>query len=215
MPPSLAARFGSVFQAPNPDIRPERSTGWDVGADVRFADGRGTLGATVFGNKLRDLIGFEPGNFPDPGRSINVARARTYGVELESRYVGRRVDVRAAYGYLKAEALDEPDPAARRLIRRPGHALSLDAIWEAGPRVRLGAGLVAQLDREDSDFNAFPSPRVDPGDFADARVHASLRLRPGLGLRAAVDNLFGHRYEEVYGFPALGRRASVGLELGR
>jgi vitamin B12 transporter len=215
MPPSLAARFGSIFQAPNPDIRPERSTGWDAGADVGFADGRGTLGATVFGNRLRDLIGFEPGNFPEPGRSINVARARTYGVELESRYAGGRVDVRAAYGYVKAEALDEPDPAARRLIRRPGHVLSLDAIWSAAPRVRLGVGLVAQLDREDSDFNAFPSPRVDPGDFADARAHASVRLLQGLGLRAAIDNVFGHRYEEVYGFPALGRRASVGLELGR
>lgn len=212
LPPSLAARFGGTFQRPNPDIRPERATGWDAGADLQIARDRGLLSVTAFGNTIRDLIGFESAPFPQLGRSVNVARARTRGVEVSGRVATGPFDVRAAYTYLRAEAPDEPDPVARRLIRRPAHSLSGDVSWVAGSRVDLGAGLVAALDREDTDFNQFPFVRVNPGNYVDAGVRGALRLSRSWRARAALENLFDERYEEAYGFPALGRRVSVGLE---
>jgi vitamin B12 transporter len=213
LPPSLTARYGSAFQRANPGIRPERSTGWDLGADVFVAGGRGMLAVTVFGNQLRDLIGFEPAAFPALGRSVNVARARTRGVEVSGRLVAGAVDLRTSYTFLDADALDQPDPALRRLIRRPAHALSADAVWAAAPGVRLGAGLTGALGREDTDFNVFPFARVNPGDYVDARLHGSVAVTRGLAVRGALENLFDERYEEVYGFPALGRRVTAGLEV--
>lgn len=212
LPPSLAARFGGAFQRPNPDIAPERSAGWDAGADLFLAGGRGMVGLTIFGNALRDLIGFETAPFPELGRAVNIARARTRGAEVSGRLASGPMDLRVAYTYLEAEARGEPDPSLRRLIRRPAHALSADLAWSAGARLELGAGFVAALDREDTDFNVFPSVRVDPGDYVDAGLRAAVRVRGGLDLRAAIDNLFDRRYEEAYGFPALGRRFTVGVE---
>lgn len=215
LPPSLAARYGSAFQRGNPDIRPERSTGWDVGADLFLSGGRGVIGATFFENRLRDLIGFEDAPFPELGRSVNVARARTRGVELTTRLATGPIDLRASYTYLEAKDLSATDPAQERLIRRPRHALGTDLVWSALAGLDLGAGLTAALDRQDTDFNVFPAVRVDPGDYADVRAQAAYRLRREMTIRLVAANLFDTRYEEVYGFPTLGRRVSLSLELGR
>jgi vitamin B12 transporter len=215
LPPSLSARYGGPFQRPNPDLRPERSVGWDLGADLFIARARGTIAITLFGNSLRDLIGFEGATFPALGRSVNVDRARTRGLELGARVELDRLDLRGSYTYTDAEDRSEPEPSLRRLIRRPRHSVSADAVWSPSARLELGAGLLGSLDREDSDFNAFPFARVNPGDFVDARASLRLRVRPGLAARVAIENLLNHRYEEVYGFPALGRRIRFGLDYQR
>jgi vitamin B12 transporter len=212
LPPSLAARFGGPFQRPNPAIRPETSTGWDVGIDHFFARDRAVVSATVFGNELRDLIGFESAPFPELGSAINVDRARTRGLELSGRVVIDRVDFRTGYTYLEANDLGATDPAERRLIRRPRHALTADLAWQ-GNRLDLALGARAALDREDTDFNAFPFRRVDPGNVVDTRVMVSWRANGRMVIRGRIENLFDARYEEVWGFPALGRRASIGLTL--
>jgi len=210
MPPSLTARFGSAFQNPNPDIRPERSRGWDAGIDQSLLGGRGNLSATWFHNSLRDLIGFEGADYPALGRSINIDRARTQGLELSGRYATGPVDARVAYTLLSAKSISETDSSRARLIRRPRHTVSADVMFSVTPRGTLGGGFVALADRQDEDFNSFPSKRVDPGDYLVARLYGSWSLR-ALSLQARIENLFNTRYEPVYGFPALGRSFTAAL----
>jgi vitamin B12 transporter len=205
MPPSLAARFGSVFQEPNPDIRPERSRGWDAGVDQDVAGGKATLGLTWFHNSLTDLIGFEGATFPALGRSVNIDRARTRGIEANARVRAGVLDARLAWTRLSAVSLSAPDPGQERLIRRPRHTLSGDAGVTLGAGASLGAGVLVVAGRVDEDFNSFPSLRIDPGDYAVARVYGAAGLGRGLTLRARIENLFDQRYEPVYGFPGLGR----------
>jgi vitamin B12 transporter len=207
MPPSLAARFGSAFQNPNPAIKPERSRGWDAGVEQSFLAGRGNLSVAWFQNTLRDLLGFESAPFPEKGRSINTDRARTHGLEVSGRITAGAVDARAAYTLLTARSESESDPALARLIRRPRHTASGDVLISLGARGTLGAGVVAAADREDSDFNNFPARRVDPGDYLVARLYGSREIG-ALTLQARIENLFDARYEAVYGFPALGRSLS-------
>jgi vitamin B12 transporter len=213
LPPSLAARYGGPFQNPNPEIRPERSRGWDAGVDQYFAGDRAVVSVTVFGNELRDLIGFAAMEYPALGQAINIDRARTRGLELSGRAVTGAIDLRAGYTYLRAEDRGTTDPTARRLIRRPRHAGTFDLVW-SGRRLELGAGATAAADREDSDFNVFPFRRVDPGSYLDAHLAAGWRLGRGVTVRSRLDNLFDRRYEEVYGFPSLGRRLTVTLGFG-
>lgn len=213
MPPSLSARFGSAFQGPNPDIRPERSRGWDAGVDREWAGGRGTVSLTYFHNSLRDLIGFENAPFPALGRNINIERARTSGLEASGRVHAGMVDARFAYTLLSARSLSASDPNEDRLIRRPRHALSADLGVAPTRRSEAGVGLIVVADRQDTDFNSFPSARVDPGDYAVARVYGSYDLTTRLTLRARVENLFDARYEPVYGFPALGRALRASVEM--
>ncbi len=51
----------------NPNLKPEKSDGWEVGVDQSFADGRALVGATWFDSKLTDEIytDFLPPNFDD------------------------------------------------------------------------------------------------------------------------------------------------------
>jgi vitamin B12 transporter len=143
--------------------------------------------------------------------SINVDRARTTGIEASGRIAVNRVDARAAYTLLSARSESDPDLA--RLIRRPKHTLSIDVAVAASSRATVGAGLLAARNRLDSDFNQFPSVRVDPGNYEVARVYGSVLLTSRLTLRARVENLFDERYEEVYGFPALGRSLHGGVSV--
>ena len=207
MPPSLTARFGSVFQNPNPEIRPEHSRGWDIGAEQELPGGRGRIAVSWFHNHLKDLIGFESAPFPALGRSVNIDRARTEGLEVSSRLRVGILDARTAYTLLSATSPSEPDPALRRLIRRPRHTVSADAVFALPKRASVGGGFVALLDREDTDFNTFPSQRVDPGNYLVARLYGSWELGR-LTFQARVENLFDEQYEPVYGFPALGRSLS-------
>jgi len=214
MPPSLAARFGSVFQEPNPGIRPERSRGWDAGIDQELGGGRGALGVTWFHNSLRDLIGFEGADFPAKGRNINIDRARTRGVEASGRLTAGPVDARLAWTILSAVSLSETDPALERLIRRPRHTLSADAALDLGRRAAAGFGVLVVAGRQDTDFNSFPSLRVDPGDYALARLYGTYEAGRGVSLKARVENLFDSSYEPVYGFPGLGRSILASVSLG-
>lgn len=210
MPPSLAARFGSVFQNPNPDIRPERARGWDAGVEQSLLAGRGSLGVTWFHNTLRDLLGFESAPYPDKGRSLNIDRARTSGIEVSGWVAAGPVEARAVYTLLSARSLSEPDPSLARLIRRPRHTASADLLLAIAARGTLGAGAVAIADREDSDFNSFPASRVDPGDYLVARLYGSWDVGL-LTVRIRVENLFNSSYEPVFGFPALGRSLTGSL----
>jgi vitamin B12 transporter len=216
LPPGLPDRYGGAFQAPNPSLRPERSRGLDAGVDQFIAGGRGVLSATAFANWITDLIQFE--SSPDPaglGMSVNIGRARTAGVELSGRITAGAVDLRAAYTFLSATNESEPVDSLRRLIRRPRHSGSADLVWSPVGRLAVGAGFAAALDRQDTDFNNFPFVRVDPGNYLDARLHAAWRTPGGIVLKLRLENLFDHRYEEAWGFPALGRRITFGLGIDR
>lgn len=213
LPPSLAARYGGPFQNPNPEILPERSRGWDLGADRFFARDRGVVSVTAFGNVLEDLIGFEAAPFPQLGMSVNIARAKTSGLELSTRVAVGSVDVRAGYTYLRAVDAGATESTERRLIRRPRHTIAADVAWTTD-RLMVGLGAQAAIDREDSDFSSFPFRRIDPGNVFDARVTAEWRASGLLAIRGRIENLLNDRYEEVYGYPALGRRVTVGLSFG-
>lgn len=213
MPPSLAARFGSAFQNPNPDIRPERARGWDAGVDQGILQGRGSLSITWFHNALRDLIAFEGAEFPELGRNVNVDRARTQGLEVSGRLAEGPVDARLTWTILSARSLSESDPSLSRLIRRPKYSLGADVALSLSSRAIVGGGVVVAADREDTDFNQFPSARVNPGDYAVARLYGSWDLTARVSLRARAENLFDARYEPVYGFPGLGRSVTAGVAL--
>jgi len=216
LPPQLVARFGGAFYRANPDLRPEKSKGFDVGVDQFLAAGRAMVSLTYFSNELTDLLAYESGGPPDwVGRLINLNQAETSGLEFGGRATVGPIDVRASYTMLTAENMSEGvAEAEKRLIRRPKHAIGFDLAWSPGA-LTVGAGASGALDREDTDFSTFPSVRVDPGNYLNGRVYAEWRATSGIAVRGRVENLFDKRYEEAFGYPTLGRRATIGISLDR
>ena len=69
----------------NPNLKPERSTGWEAGLTVDVpALGRpdfATIGVTYFDNRIRDLITTVYNSTYTAATSANVSHARSTGVE--------------------------------------------------------------------------------------------------------------------------------------
>ncbi len=183
--------------AGNLDLKPETSTGYELGIDHTFGGGVLIAGVTWFSSRFRDLIDFNL----DTGTFGNVRRATSSGVEatLEA-HPRQNLELRAAYTYNDTEDRS----TGLQLARRPRHRWSLLTAFEPTGRLRGTATLTGETGRIDSDGKPMDSY---------TRVDLSLEYRSASWLSPylVVQNLFDRRYEEVSGFTTPGLTAVAGL----
>lgn len=213
----------SPFARGNPDLVPERSTTWELGAEQTFAAGRARLGATFFSQQFRDLIQFTFAP-PSPGdpNFFNVAAADARGVELEAQAVAAPgLTLSASYTYLDTEVQDagfDAGPAGEfvqgeRLLRRPTHTLAAGVAYRVAGRARLAANLRYVGTRDDVDFAVFERAALPAYATLDVAAETDV-VRAGarrLAVTLRIANLLDETYEEVFNFPAPGRAVSVGV----
>lgn len=211
----LRAAVGSAFRSPtngelffpysgNPNLSPERSVSYEVGAEWDAAP-RLVLETSVFRNDIKDLIQYD---FTTQANR-NVGRARTQGVELVVRgALGPRLFTRASYTYLDATDRDRD----RALLRRPHQraSMTVGGSLASGASAELTALFVGR--RADVDAQTFARV-TDPSYVRLDLAATSPRFLLGLSAFARVTNLLGRDIVEVAGFPSPGRRFLVGLGL--
>ena len=217
--PSFLESYGeSFFAKGNPDLDPERSTTFDVGVEQRLFGSRLRASVTAFHNEYRDQIAYTVVDFDTfEGSYVNLAQTRAQGVEvaLEARPI-TSLQLFGQYTFLDSEILESPsdfDPVyavGEPLLRRPRHQGSLSAQLSFA-RWSAGATLVRVGERADSDFVGLGLARSE----AYTRLDARLRVRVAGPVEAFVtgENLTGAEYQEVLGYPALGRCVRGGLRL--
>ena len=215
--PSFFHSFGvSFFALGNPDLKPERSRTFDAGIEQRLFADRVRAEATAFHHEYRDQIAYHVVDFTTfQGTFVNLGRTRARGVELSLEAApSSSLRLSAAYTFLDGEILvstDEFDPVVavgRPLLRRPKHHAAFGARFTRG-RVGLGANLVAVGRRADSDFAGLGLMMNDGYTRLDAR--ARVRIAHGLEAFVVGENLLDRRYQEILGYPALGRALRGGL----
>jgi vitamin B12 transporter len=121
--PALFDRFGvdSFGYVGNPDLRPERSQGWEAGfaTDLKLPAAWGTaaLAVTYFDNRIHDLIELV---YAYPlYTSENVQQARAKGIEATLAFnTGTWLNADLGYTYTDARNL----ATGARLLRRPENA---------------------------------------------------------------------------------------------
>ena len=213
----------------NPSLKPERSRSAEAGVEQSFAGGLAAAEAVAFFNEYDDLI-VAVGSFAESSRYItdNISNARSRGVELglsASRRFTARAPVhllgRIGYTFLDTEILavdhdrEAPPPFAvgDPLLRRPRHQISIDVSATVG---RLSAfvtgGARSRVFDVEPSNGTFGGLFYAPG-FNVWNTGAAWRLRNVGEIYARVENLFDESYEEAFGFPALGRRATIGLRV--
>jgi vitamin B12 transporter len=215
----LKATFGTGFKAPtlfqlfdpdfgNPDLEPETSRGWDAGVEQDLAGGRVRLGATAFGTRFEDLVGFE---FPDGYRNVSAARA--HGLEtFVSLLAGSAARVRASHTWTdtKDASAGSPDEGLA-LLRRPRHQAAVAVELALTPRADLAVDVRFVGERDDKDFAAFPAARVTLDGYATVRVAGSWALSDGVRLHARIENALDAEYREVFGYGTQGRAFYAGV----
>jgi vitamin B12 transporter len=187
----------------NPDLRPESSTGYDLGLEQSLMARQLRFGATYFHNDLHDLID-DNSTFTS---YANVDRATTYGFENFIAYTPTaRLAMRADYTY----TLAEDDITHEELLRRPKVKASYATTWQASDALALSATLLYVGPWIDIN-RAGTLSGLTAGGYATTNVAANYVLTRNVTLFARIDNLFDRRYEDPLGFdrPGFGVFAGV------
>lgn len=205
--PTLSQRFADSRPAfnfyGNPDLKPEKSTGFDLGFEQPLADEKVLIGATYFHNDISDLINTNA-TFTS---YTNVGEATTRGVEAFAAFkLTDDVDLRADYTF----TLARDDIARQELLRRPSHKASLTAFWQAHEKLKLSASLLYVGAWVDGNRD-FSVQRLRTNGYATVNLTADYQADEQTVLFARVDNLFNRRYENPTGFlrPGLGVYAGL------
>ncbi len=209
--PSLSQRFQDFadfgFFA-NRNLKPEESTGYDIGFEQAVFSNRAQFGATWFYNDITNLIQgtFDPVTF---NSSVdNIGKARTTGVEVfASADVTDDLRLRADYTY--TEAFDAE--TGKDLLRRPRHKTTLAAGWKPTPPLLLTGSINYIGPTLDVDRVTF-ADTTTPG-FVLVNVAADYAIDPHASVFGRIDNLFDRRYQNPSGFEGTGIGAFVGVKL--
>jgi len=215
--PSLFERFGIgrfdgfTVSTGNPDLKPERSLGWEVGADTDFAafakPNFATTSWTVFGSRVRDQIV----NIFDGSTStfVNIDRAEILGAEMGLTLRPHRA-LEATANWTITEAFDEATD--RRLPRRPEHVLSITARVAPIPKVVIAPTVLFTGRSPDvvyANDGSFLGRGTTPAGTI-VNVTASWQAIDQVTLFLEGRNLGNSRWEPVNGFVTPGRTVLVG-----
>jgi vitamin B12 transporter len=211
----------------NPSLSPEESRTFHAGVDQKLASDRVRFTADYFDNRFHNIISFLNVS-PSPAClaigapfgagtffNTNLARARGGNFSAEAR-ITSWLSGSANYTYDSTRTLSAPtDPAdldpnylpGSRLLRRPVHSgnITLNAnYW------RMNWNLSGYFTGERFDYN-FPGQIINPG-YALINLAATYNLARGFSIYGRINNLANKQYQEVYGFPALGREFRIGVK---
>jgi vitamin B12 transporter len=211
----------------NPFLSPEESRTFHAGVEQKLASDRVRFTADYFDSRFHNIISFL-NVAPSPAClaigapfgagtffNTNLARARGADLSGEAR-ITRWLSGSANYMYDSTRTLSAPtDPAdldpnylpGSRLLRRPVNSgnLALNAnYW------RMNWNLSGYFTGERFDYN-YPGQIINPG-YALINLAATYNFARGLSVYGRIANLANKQYQEVYGFPALGREFRIGVK---
>ncbi|MGB5485087.1 TonB-dependent receptor plug domain-containing protein, partial [Parasphingorhabdus sp.] len=192
--PTIRASYAEGFRAPSlidlddrplgfgtPDLLPETAKSYEIGVDQSFIEQAVQMSVTLFQRDTSNQIAFAACPVaPDPapavcasgsrpfGTTLNIERNRTRGAEaiLSIRPV-ERLRIAANYTYLDAENRSSGTNFGNELARRPASSLYLNADYQTGSQLRLGADLQMVGDSFDDLAN---SRRIDGYVLAGVRA---------------------------------------------
>jgi vitamin B12 transporter len=204
--------FPPVGVYSNPNLRPEESFGWDAGIEQPLLNGKLHLGTTFFHNDYDNLI------LASGGKPENIGRALALGVETFASWMPlTNLTVRAAYTWLDSKDLDndaDDVDGGQELIRRPENSGSLDLDWKICPRLDATVHALFVSERLDENFDNpdLPIPSIVrlPG-YENVDLRLNCHVSKNFSVFGRVENLLDEHYQEVYGYPALGRGFYGGL----
>jgi len=188
----------------NPDLVPERSSGWEIGFEQSLADGAARWAVTWFDSELTDEIYTDFGVFPATARNANGVSTRR-GVEVEGA-----ADLSPAWSVFGSATWLESRADGAAEIRRPEHVASVTLDWHA-PGSDFSGSLSADYtgEQRDTEFGGFTTVTLDAYTLVSGRLAWS--VTPGIEAYIRGDNLLDEEYQDVYGYHTQGRGIYLGL----
>ncbi|MGH7258566.1 MAG: TonB-dependent receptor plug domain-containing protein [Nitrospiraceae bacterium] len=212
----LRGSYATGFRAPtinqlffpgfgNPDLKPEKSRGWDAGIDQYLWQERLLLSVTYFHNHFENLIqNVAAGALLRPE---NVGEANTQGWEAGFKMdVSQNVSFRGQYTY----TLNRDLTNGRRLARVPIDQASIGVSYRPIPPLQLHVDY-RFVGARNNDANNAPAGRL--GSFGVVNASATYDVNKTIQFFGRVENLGDQQYEEIIGFGTPIRSVFGGVKL--
>jgi vitamin B12 transporter len=205
----LRASYGQAFRAPtlgelyfpfsgNPNLRPETSTNYEVALEQTVGGFR--FSVTGFASHQHNLIEFDNFTFMD----INVDRARSRGLEGVIGY--RQGIVRAELNGTLLNAVDETTD--QELLRRPKGSANLILTLAPGD---WNFNLAGRYEGRRADLDPVSDATTTNPGYVRLDVAGRWQALHWLAPYARIQNLANRHYDEVLGYPSLGRTLFGGV----
>ena len=210
--PTFTERFGFYTNfIGNPNLIPEESTSWELGADQLIMGGALTLSLTIFEAELENEIDgfvYDPATFAYTSNNINGTSERK-GAELSAvGNISESMSLSAAYTYTDSTGDD-----AVREVRRPRHIASLNLGWQAAHNLHLNTNIQFTGEQTDVYFPPFPEPSqvVALSNHTLVNINLNYSATEKFEMYLKLENALNENYEEVFGYQTLGFGATLGL----
>ncbi len=202
----------------NPDLRPERSVGFDAG--IEWATPVSRADVTLFRTVVKDrfISNVVVSNPPPPAPIIvsveNGLDAHISGAELDAqRRLGAHIGLFANVTHFFDRKERLASGAEQDILNVAATTMRAGADLDYG---RASARVLARFvrGRRDNDFNAPGFPIIDYDDFTVVDASGAYRLAIHQSVVLAVSNLFDRYYYEKLGFPLQGRAVTLSYRVG-
>lgn len=206
--PTVFERFSSRMGAaiPNPDVKEERATSFEIGAERRVAPGVRLSGA-VFYSDLQDALIQIPVSVPGFGnvnQTKNAGDGHYYGFEASAEaQVTDDFDLGGNLTYIHRKLTDPTNPAFRPQ-GVPDWKLFAYANWRPLPKLTVRPN-IEYADQRWTVTTATPLAFYKTGSYFLANLSADYDVTDNLRLTLAVQNLGDQDYQLTDGFPEAGR----------
>ncbi len=214
--PSLFDRFGvdSFGYVGNPNLKPERANGWEVGFTTTFdafaRPGLLNFGATYFNEQVQNLI---VAQFVPVNTAVNVGSAHLQGVETElTLRPAAWLALQASYTFTDAQNAD----TGSRLLRRPQNTAALDATITPLPGLVIAPELLITGTFQDFlvDNGGNPTSIIASSPHGMiANLTITYDVAPRVQLFANGRNLFYSKFEPVNGYQTPGPSFFAGVRV--
>ena len=193
--PSLNERFGPW--GANPDLTPEESLSFEVGAEKLFTNG--SIKATLFQTGIYDIIDYV-------NTYVQVAgKTTSKGLELAGTYdLSSRVSVFGNYTYTDAKQQN-----GTRQVRVPRHDLAFGV--ETQLTDRLNGSIDARYVADFAPVSAYAPADNNAGDYTVIGANFTFDIDDTKQAYLRVENLFDEKYETSAGYNQEGQSAYFGI----
>ncbi len=219
--PSLSQQFQeNDFIAPNPELEPERSRSWEVGAALTPLEQSLRLELTYFDQRFDDLIRTVALEGSNRAINRNLGRSRARGVEWSARLQTHPLfAVGSAGAWVETEILEntglnpEEFPLGEALPFRPAMngSVFVEFLVPRSLRTFLRASYVGS---QTVLSERFSGQRVELEGYFVLDATLTYVPRNGFSVYARAENLLAQDYEVAFDRPGIPVRASVGVRLG-
>lgn len=192
----------------NPALKPEKSSGWEIGVSQSVMGGALSLDATYFDADLEDEIftAFLPSFLTTPGNRTGESTRKGVEVSAMANPFGF-LALSASYAYVNATQSGVQE------IRRPRHTASFNVdltLMEDKADLNLNVDYNGKMQ---DDLFTFPVQRMTLKSFTLVSLAGSYKVMDHVSLYARGENLLDEHYEEIIGFRAPGIAAFAGVRI--